>query len=186
MKTAIILHGTMSSSTGNWFQWLKSELETNGYHVWAPDLPRPELPSLKEWTDFIFDNVPFPIDRYTLVVGHSSGAVAALFVGQLSEHGVGQSISIGAYKDLTYLHEKLDFHLNDRFFDIAFDFEKVKQNISKITFVHSDDDPYCPLSQAEFLAEKTGGNLVIMAGQGHFNLGKSSAYKEFPALLRLI
>ncbi len=38
MKTAIILHGTLGSPDGNWFQWLKEQLEEKGFMVWLPPL----------------------------------------------------------------------------------------------------------------------------------------------------
>jgi len=183
MKTAILLHGTMADSNSNWLQWLKSELESRGFQVWVPDLPNAAYPSLIEWTDYILDNCPFDIDSNTTLIGHSSGAVAVLILSQDFAHKIHQIISVGVYKDLEYLHEVAKFHANDRFFDIPFNFEKIKQNCDNIVFIHSDDDPYCPLTHAEYLADKTGGKLVVMPGQGHFNLNKSEKYNEFPALL---
>ncbi len=179
------MHGTQSDSSGNWFQWLKNSLEERGYAVWVPDLPSSDMPSLREWTNYIFENTPFEINAETVLIGHSSGAVAVLVVAQLSK-GVDKTISVGAYKDLVYLHEELDFHANDRFFDIDFDFEKIKQNSNERLFIHSDDDPYCPLSHAEYLAEKTDGEPVVIPNSGHFNLEKSEKFKEFPQILSYI
>lgn len=75
MKTAIILHGTLGSPDGNWFQWLKNELEQRGLTVWLPQLPHPEQPSLQEWQQYVQKECPFAINEETLIVGHSSGAV---------------------------------------------------------------------------------------------------------------
>ena len=186
MTKAIILHGTESDSSRNWFQWLKSELEARGVKVWTPDLPGSDEPSLKEWTDYIFSECPFSIDEDTALIGHSSGAVAVLLLAQLHDKKVGQVVSIGSYKDLEYLHEVVGFHANDRFFDIDFNFEKIKNNASSITFIHSDDDPYCPLENAEYLADKTNGKLIMISGHGHFNIDNSPNYSKFPFLLELL
>ena len=186
MKTAILLHGTLANSSSNWLQWLKAELEQKGFKVWVPDLPNTELPSLIEWTDYIIGNCPFDIDSNTTLIGHSSGAVAVLILAQSLTHKIKQIISVGVYKDLDYLHEVVKFHANDRFFDIPFNFEKMKQNCDNIVFIHSDDDPYCPLTHAEYLAGKTGGKLIVIPRQGHFNMEKSPDYNKFPALLEYV
>jgi uncharacterized protein len=57
---------------------------------------------------------------------------------------------------------------------------------SSITLVHSDDDPYIPLEQADWIAEKLKAELIVIPGQGHFNLEKSPDYTAFPALLALV
>ena len=80
MKNALILHGTANDSTRNWFPWLKMELEQHGYHVWAPDLPGSEKPNLKRYNKFIFSKWKF--DKDSVIVGHSSGAVATLGILQ--------------------------------------------------------------------------------------------------------
>ena len=177
------MHGTNANSDSNWLQWLKLELEIREFEVWVPDLPNAEYPSLIEWTDYILDNCPFEINPDTTLIGHSSGAVAVLVLAQDFKNKIHQIISVGVYKDLEYLQRVVNFHANDRFFDIPFNFEKLKLNCDDIVFIHSDDDPYCPLSHAEYLADKTGGKLVVIPGQGHFNLDNSTSFREFPALL---
>jgi len=82
MKNTIILHGTLGSPDGNWFKWLKNELETKKSQVWLPMLPHAEQPSLKDWAEYVHANCPFAIDEETLIVGHSSGAILALILAQ--------------------------------------------------------------------------------------------------------
>lgn len=182
VKKAIILHGTLGNSRGNWFQWLKLKLEDSGMEVWAPDLPKPDSPSLVEWSDFVIDNSPFSIDEDTALIGHSAGAVAVLIVAQKLHSRVGQVVSVSAFKDNDYLK----WEPNNRLFDIEFDFLKMKQNCKDFLFIHSNDDPYCPLGHAEYLAKKTGGKLKVIPGQGHFNLENSKKYREFPELLDIL
>ncbi len=82
MKTAIILHGTLGSPGGNWFQWLKNELEEKGLNVWLPQLPQAEQPSLRKWQRFVKEECPFAINEQTVIVGHSSGAILALVLAE--------------------------------------------------------------------------------------------------------
>lgn len=184
MKKAILFHGTSGSSSSNWLQWLKTELETRGVEVWVPDLPNADNPSLAEWMSYVKTHAPFLIDNETVLVGHSAGAVLALIIAQV--YSVKQTVSVGVFKDLTFLHDKLDWHANDRFFDIAFDFDVIKQNASSRLFIHSDNDPYCPLEQAEYLAEQADGELVVIKGQGHFNTEADPKYEAFPEVLNFI
>jgi predicted alpha/beta hydrolase family esterase len=182
MKSAIILHGTEGSSNSSWLQWLKNELKNQGAEVWVPDLPRPEYPSLNEWSDYVIKNCPFEIDRDTSLIGHSAGAVAVLIVAQKLDSTVRQIVSVAAFNNMDHL----DFPANDRFMDVVFDYENIKKKCEDIIFIHSDDDPYCPLEQVEYMAQKTSGELVVFPGQGHFNTEKSPDYKKFPLILKFL
>jgi predicted alpha/beta hydrolase family esterase len=181
MKNAVILHGTLGSPDGNWFQWLKSELESKGVRVWLPTLPHAEQPSLKGWSDYVHENCPFELDEDTLIVGHSSGAILALIVAQQNAQPIGAVVAVSVFHD-----NSLQWEPNSKLFDVEFDWPKIQQNTQKLLFVHSDDDPYVPLDQAQYVADNCQADLAIITGQGHFNLEKSPEYKQFPKLLELL
>lgn len=181
MKNAIILHGTGGGPESNWFIWLKAELEKKDLQVWLPQLPRTEQPSLRDNVDFIHANCPFAVGPETLVIGHSSGAILALILAQENKAPVGGVVAVSVFHDNSLAWEALD-----RLFDIAFDWKKIQQNSEKLLFLHSDNDPYVPLEQAEFVAENCGQEIVVIPGQGHFNLEHSDSYKQFPELLELL
>jgi predicted alpha/beta hydrolase family esterase len=160
MKNALILHGTANNHTGNWFMWLKKELENKGYKVWVPDLPNSEQANVKRYNKFIFSNKDFSFNKETLIIGHSSGAVAILGLLQKLPQDVkiNKAILVASFMN--------DFGDPDfsGLFEEPFDFGKIKTKSKKIIFVHSDDDPYCPLSHAEYLSEKLNAELVVIKG----------------------
>lgn len=78
MQNALILHGAGNNSQGNWFPWLKHELENKGYKTWVPDLPNSATPKLKDWLKTIFSNKEWRFDKNSIIVGHSSGATLIL------------------------------------------------------------------------------------------------------------
>lgn len=181
MENAIILHGTLGSPDGNWFAWLKAQLETKELQVWLPELPHAEQPSLREWTEYIHANCPFAIDADTLIVGHSSGAILSLILAQQSSMTVGGVIAVSVFHD-----NSLNWEPNSRLFDIDFEWQKIHDNAKKLLFIHSDTDPYVPLDQAQYVADQCHGEMILIPGQGHFNLEQSAEYAKFPRLLEII
>lgn len=181
MKTAIILHGTLGSPDGNWFKWLKDELERRGLTVWLPQLPHAEQPSLMEWQQFVQEHCPFSINEETLIIGHSSGAILALVLAQSAIKKIGAVVDVSVFHD-----NSLEWQPNSRLFDVEFDWFAMRQGVNELLFIHSDNDPYVPLDQAQYVAEKTSTEMIIIPGQGHFNLEQSSKYKQFPRLLEII
>jgi len=181
MKNAIILHGTANTPDGNWFRWLESELKKQGYEVWVPQLPDSEMPNAQKYNQLLLSS-GFDYNEKTIMVGHSSGAVAILnLLQELPEQvRIKAAFLVGAFKG------PLGKETRSELFPKPFDFAKIKDHCSEFIFIHSDNDPYCPLSDAEFLAEQLGGKLEIKKGQGHFNLETGPQYKRFPYLLELI
>ncbi len=182
MKNALILHGTSNNHQGNWFPWLKKELKKRGYQVWVPDLPSSDKPNAKIYNKFLLGNKDWKFNRESVIVGHSSGAVEILSLLQNLPHDVvvKKCIFVGVFKD------NLGEEIFDGLFEEPFAFKKIKKHANEFIFVHSDNDPYCPLGHAQYLSRELGGKLIVKKGQGHFNLERGPQYRKFPFLLKLI
>jgi hypothetical protein len=185
MKNVLILHGTQANSSSNWFSWLRDELKKKGFKVWLPDLPNSNLPSLQAINRFIFANKDWDFNADSIIVGHSSGAIAILAIlSELPENVILDKCILVSY--FTKDSPGGKWELNAKLFDFDFDFDKIKKHAKKFVIVHSDNDPYGLLEDAKALAEKLGSELIIKKGQGHFNLEKGEQYHQFPFLLKLI
>lgn len=183
VKKALILHGTDGNHNENWFPWIKNELELRGFTVWSPDLPQANKPSIKRYCKFLLDEKKWKFDQDTILVGHSSGAVAILgLLQQLPKDvSVDTCYLIGAFKD------DLGWESLSDLFEDHYDFDLIKTKAKQFFFIHSDNDPYCPLEHAEFLSKELGGVLLKKKGQKHFSVGTmGKQYEEFPDLLNLI
>lgn len=181
VKNALILHGTANNFQGNWFPWLKKELEKRDWQVWVPDLPQADNPSIKRYNQYIFSK-DWQFNKNSVIIGHSSGAVAILGLLQhLPENiKVNTCILVGSFKN------NLEWEALDGLFEEPFDFKNIKKRAKKFVFIHSDNDPYCPLEHARYLSKQLDGKLIIKKNQGHFNLSKSSKYRRFPLILKIL
>jgi predicted alpha/beta hydrolase family esterase len=182
MKNALILHGTANDSQGNWFPWLKNELEKNGYIVWCPDLPHADHPSIKNYTELILGNKNWHFYKESIIIGHSSGGTAALMLMQ----GFPRSLRIRACFTVSSSKVKHGDDPIEGLFLEPFDFERIKAHAKRFVIFHSKDDPYVPASDGKYLSQALGGELVLKEHEGHFNLEKGPQYKQFPELLEKI
>ena len=184
MKNALILHGTdfdkeKNQRNGNWFPWLKFELEKKGYEVWLPELPEAWHPSLNKYWEFLKN---FNFNEETIVVGHSSGG--AMVFGILHkldpEITIDKAISVaGFYKDEDWGCEKL--------FSEQYDWEKIKKQAKDIELFWSPNDPYISKEQTNFIVRKLGVEAIVINNQKHFSVGTmGDKYKEFPELIEII
>jgi len=181
MKNVLIVHGTQGSPKGNWFQWLKKQLQDRGYKVWAPRLPVPGRPKISRNVKYIFGNKRWKFNSESVLIGHSSGPVTILgLLNELPENIIVKKCILVAP------FTKSDWEPNSELFDYDFDFENIKRKSRKFIIIHSDTDPYTPLDQPKELARKLGAELIIKKGEGHFNLEEGPQYKKFPLLLDLI
>jgi predicted alpha/beta hydrolase family esterase len=76
---------------------------------------------------------------------------------------VNKCILVGSFKD------DLGWDSLKELFLVPFNFEKIKKHAKEFIFIHSDNDPYCPLEHAEYLSQKLSGKLIVIKGQGHFS-----------------
>jgi len=100
-------------------------LEKCQWKVWLPDLPKADEPNVERYNKFLFKNDDWQFNSDSILIGHSSGAVAIFGLLQVlpDEVQVDTCYLVGAFKD-----------------DLGWDPLK------------SLNDPYCPLDHAKYLA----------------------------------
>lgn len=187
MKNALILHGAGNNSLGNWFPWLKLELEKKGYQVFSPNLPNTDTPVLKDWSEAVFSNKNFEFNSETIMIGHSSGATLILRIleQQPKNIKINKAILVAGFINKGTIKEYFQYKVD--LLKTPFNWGKIKSSCSEFYFICSDNDKYqCGQEQSRVMHENLGGKLILKSGQGHFNLEVSEDYRQFPFLLELI
>lgn len=172
----ILIHGNGNSKpTDNWLPYLKRELEKIGVKVDAPQFPDTELARSSYWLPFLEKELQ--ADENTVIVGHSSGAIAAMRYAET--HRILGSVLIGAYyTDLGMESEKLS-----GYFDKPWDWEAIKKNQKWIIQFAGRNDPWIPVGEAHVIRDRLQTDYHE-SDQGHFG---GDYYKEtFPELLEAI
>ncbi len=174
---AIIIHGTGGSPQGNWFPWLKSELERMYISVIAPQFPTGEKQSLASWMSE-FGRWSASVDSNTIMIGHSIGPAFILNFLERNDCSVAGAFLVAPF--VGKLGNKFD-SLNKTFAERDFDWTKIRQHCGRFFIYSSDDDPYVPLEKGEFLSAKLNAKFKVVHGGGHLNA--DFGYTEFPLLL---
>lgn len=169
----IIIHGN-GGATGSihWFPYAKKELEKDGFEVIAPTMPDNVLAREKYWLPFLRDNLL--ADEKTILIGHSSGAVAAMRYAEDNKL-YGTVLVAACHTDLGDENEKIAGYYNR-----PWQWEKIKANQNWIIQFHSTDDPAIPVEEARYVHEHLNCEYHELTGKGHYNT------TEFPELIEAI
>ncbi len=176
----IIIPGNGDShiETDNWYAWVRDELRGRGYEVIAQDMPDPVMAHANIWLPHI-ENV-FHADENTIIIGHSSGGVAAL--RYLENHHLFGAIIIGAnYTDLGEESERESGYYNS-----PWQWDKIKANASWIAQFASTDDPYIPIDQPRFIHDQLGTEYHELTDRGHFMIDHNPMNNTFPEIIDII
>jgi predicted alpha/beta hydrolase family esterase len=182
MKRAIILHGTSAQPTSNWFPWLKTKLESEGYEVWVPQLPDADAPNRDTYGEFLLNSGWDFTD--SIVIGHSSGAVEVLnLLMDRRMPRIRLGVMVGAWMSgapKNFPGEPGAFaHLFPRH---GFKFRRIRGNAGHLAFLHGSDDPYCPIDQAVTLATRLKAPMLIVPDGGHLG----AQYTELPQVWGIV
>lgn len=177
MTKIIFVPGNGGSTThDNWFPSVKKDLEAEGLNVIAAEFPDPELARESFWLPFLLNELN--VDEETILVGHSSGAIASMRLAE--KHRILGSVLVGSYyTDLGIENEK-----KSGYFDKPWDWENIKRNQSWTVVFASQDDPWVPIEQSRFIHQQLNCEYHEFKDQGHFG---GDYFKEtFPELTRAI
>ena len=146
----------------NWYAWMKERLGHAQLfsEIILEDMPDPYVARESIWIPFILNELK--VDEHTIVIGHSSGAVAALRLLE-QQKVLGLVLVSVCHTDLGDENERLSGYFNR-----PFDWEKICSNANWILQYHSSDDPLIPIYEADFVAEKINSNYRIYNDKSHF------------------
>ncbi len=176
-RTALIIHGTGGNPEGNWFPWLKLELEKAGWSVVAPRFPTPKGQNMGGWLD-AFDRAFDGAGPIPVLIGHSLGAAFALRLIEkrdLSPEGL--FLVAGFAGAIGNSHYDA---LNASFLADPFHWEIIRARAGRIFCYFGDNDPYVPLKAGLELADALCTAPTLIKNGGHLNA--ESGFTKFEKL----
>lgn len=173
----IFIHGNGGCTPyDNWFPYLKVELEKLGLRVIAHQFPDAILARSSYWLPFLKNELK--ADQHSIIVGHSSGALAAMRFAENNKL-LGSILIAAMHTDLGIESERLS-----GYFDTPWDWQAIKDNQQWIVQFASTDDPWIPIAEPRFVHKKLNSQYHEFTNQGHF--GGDYYKKEFPEIVAII
>ena len=177
MPKVIIIPGNGGGKPmDNWFPYVEEELSKKGYEVLNREFPDSLLARESHWIPFLKEELK--ADGDTILVGHSSGAIAALRFAETNK--IMGSVLVGAYHtDLNMESERVS-----EYFNRPWDWKAIRQNQQWTAIFASSDDPWIPIDEARFLHKELQADYYEYSDRGHF--GGDYYKQDFPELAQAI
>lgn len=173
----VIIHGSFGSKDGNWFPWLKKQLEGRGVKVEAPQMPiGVGRQNFESWSK-VLDGLT--VNENTTIIAHS---IAPVFVCKyliINKITVKKLIFVCGFNN--YLGADADFDaVNEPMFIDNFD--EIKKYCNDIVCYYSDNDPYVAFDTEKIFADKIANRQYIIKNGGHIN--SEAGYTQFEEILK--
>jgi len=191
IKKVLVLHGTKGTSQSNWLPWLKSELEKKNIEVAIPDLPE-EL-NYEKRMNFLKEKYAEFLTEDTIIIGHSSGATAALHIA--NRYKIKKLILVAPvlYMDedynnsFTHIADKQTADSLAEYANHNIDPLRIMENAQDIVMLFGEQDTYTP--SAEFLQYShknyPTAATYVFEDKKHFSTTTDNL-KVFPDLLKYL
>ena len=173
-QRVIILPGCGCSpiERSNWYTDLAASLNAlPHYSVIAPEMPDPVAAHRSVWLPFIASLDPSPS---TIVVGHSSGAEAAMRLAETTRLK-GLVLVSACVSDLGMESER-----ESGWYDGEWQWERIRANCGWIVQLHGTDDWMVPIAEGQAVAAALHSQLIEQNGVGHF------LCRKLPFLVQLL
>ncbi|XP_028611338.1 putative hydrolase RBBP9 [Grammomys surdaster] len=148
-------------ATHGWYGWVRKGLEQiPGFQCLAKNMPDPITARESIWLPFM--KTELHCDEKTVIIGHSSGAIAAMRYAET--HQVYALVLVSAYtSDLGDENERAS-----GYFSRPWQWEKIKANCPHIVQFGSTDDPFLPWKEQQEVADRLDAKLYKFTDRGHF------------------
>jgi predicted alpha/beta hydrolase family esterase len=146
----------------NWYASVRDELSCGDgvTSVALRDMPDPVYARESYWLPFMRDVLQ--CDKDTILIGHSSGAAAAMRFAETN--CVGGLVLVSAYvSDLGDETER-----KSGYFGRPWQWDKIQQNAGFIVQFGSSDDPFLPWPEQTVVADNLKADFRQYSNRGHF------------------
>jgi uncharacterized protein len=173
MTKIVFIPGNGGATTqDNWFPSVKMNLVAKGLTVVDAVFPDPQLARENYWIPFLLNDLQ--VDEQTILVGHSSGAIAAMRLAE--QQKILGSVLVGAY----YTHLDMETEKQSGYFDRPWKWNSIRSNQQWTILFASEDDPWIPVEQPRHIHTMLNCEYHEYKNQGHF--GGDYFKKTFPEL----
>ena len=179
MNNYIILHGSFGSCEGNWFPWLKEELEERDLKVEVPQMPVGV--GIQNYDSWSKEFSKLDINENTIIIAHS---IAPVFVCKYlinNKIKVKKLIFVCGFNNYLGINEEFDTVNKPMFID---NLSEIKDYCNDIVCYYSDNDPYVKFEVEKSFADTISNRQYVVEGAGHIN--SESGYTSFEKILEEI
>lgn len=179
----LIIHGSFGNPFGNWFPYLRKEIEKKDGQVYTPDFPTGVgYQNYENWSNLLRTYVDANIiNENTIIFAHS---IAPVFISKFlveNKLKVKRLVFICGFNNYLGINDEYDTVNESMYFDNLSD---VKNYCNDIVCFYSDNDPYVKYDVEKEFANTITENQIIIKNGGHLN--SESGYTEFKELLEYI
>ena len=178
MNNYIIIHGSYGSVDGNWFPWLKQELEKNNNKVELPQFPIGlNIQNYDSWSK-VLDKID--INENTTIIAHSIGPIF------ICKYLINKKIKV---KKLIFVCGFNNYSVNDEYDNVNIpmfidNYYDIKNYCNDIVCFYSDNDPYVSYDAEKEFADNVANKQIIIKNGGHIN--SESGYTKFIEIMEEI
>ena len=157
---AILIHGNGGSTAGDiWLPWLERELAGLGLDVTNQTFPDNVSARAHVWLPHL---EALGADQRTILIGHSSGAVAAMRYAE-THRLLGSVLVSVCHTDLGD-----SFEAASGYYAEAWQWQRIRDHQQWIAIYNSTDDPHIPIAEPRFVASQLRCSYFEFTDRGHF------------------
>jgi len=170
MKRLFIVHGWGGNPNEAWLPWLKTEMEKQGWQVFAPEMPETDEPKIEPWVARLKETVG-ELNEETYFVGHSIGCSTIMHYLENAPayKKIGGFVFVAPWFNLPNLGTDEEKEIAKPWLETPINFEKVLSHGGSYVALFSDDDPDVPLSDKDLFAERLHTAIQVLHNKGHFS-----------------
>jgi predicted alpha/beta hydrolase family esterase len=171
----VFIHGNGGCTAGDaWYPRLERECDALGLEVVNRTFPDNVKARARFWLPHL---EALGADQNTILIGHSSGAVAAMRYAET--HRVLGSILVGVcHTDLGDPGES-----ESGYYSAPWQWQQIREHQQWIAIYHSTDDPHIPVAEPRFVAKQLQCSYFEFHDRGHF-LDADALPEVAPFLMR--